>query len=69
MCQSLNEIASSLRLMEEQWEVIMQEKQQHKRFYVLGYHGRPYIRIQKCIVGHAAHAKGWVDPRAGMRYH
>lgn len=46
----------------------MQAKQQRRKFYALGCGGRHYIRIQRCIVGHAMHAKGLVDPRRGMNF-
>jgi len=36
MSLSLNEAASSLKLIDEIWEDIMKEKQQKIRFYVLG---------------------------------
>lgn len=67
MCLTLNEETSSLRLMEELWEDIMQGKQQCKRLYALGCGARPYIRIRKHIVGHVMYVKGLADHRGGMR--
>ena len=58
MCLSLNEGASSLKLMEDSQEEIMKEKQQHKRFYAFGCGGRHSIRIQRLIVRHVMHVRG-----------
>jgi hypothetical protein len=66
MCLILNEITSSLKLMEELREDIMQEKQQRRRFYALGCGGQRCIRIPKHIVGHVMHVKEWADHRGGM---
>jgi len=68
MCLILNETVSSLKLMKELREAIMQEKQQHKGFYTLGYGGRCYIRIPKCIVGCAMHFKESVGHHEGMSF-
>ncbi len=55
MCQILNEVASSLKLMEGLPEDIMQERRQCTRFCMKGYSVLCCIKIIKHIVGHAMH--------------
>jgi len=68
MCLALNKATSSLRLMDEMWEIIMQGKKHLKRFFALGCGGQPCIRIQNHIVGHVTHIKGLVGRHGGMNY-
>ena len=68
-CLILNGLASSLKLMEDLQEEIMQERKPHRRFCAWDCGGLRYIKILKHIVSHAMYVREQENHPEEMNFH